>query len=80
MLKVGRLLRDANAKVVVTEATRGDPATLICDGSEASAVLSFEALDLITDFGYAFKVAPVNSIGDEWHVHWRIKLKRSHHS
>jgi hypothetical protein len=61
----GRLLGDENAKVVVTEATRGDAATLIYDGPEAPAVLSFEALDLTTDLNYAFKVmAPVNSIGD----------------
>jgi hypothetical protein len=58
------LLGDENAKVVVTEATRGDAATLIYDGPEAPAALTFEALDLTTDLNYAFKVAPVNSIGD----------------
>ena len=58
----GRLLGDA--KVVVTEATKGDPATLVYDGSEAPGRRTFEALDLTSDSGYAFKVAPVNAIGD----------------
>ena len=60
----GRLLGDSNAKMVVNEATKGDSAILVYDGSESPAALSFEALDLTPDIGYAFKVAPVNSIGD----------------
>eukprot|EP00804_Cyclotella_cryptica_P021433 CCRYP_005783-RA/>CCRYP_005783-RA protein AED:0.00 eAED:0.00 QI:831/1/1/1/1/1/3/2372/6166 len=60
----GRLMGDPSAKVEVAEATKGDPADLIYDGSETPSVLSFEASDLVTDLGYAFKVAPVNSIGD----------------
>ena len=55
---------DANAKVVVSEVIRGDPATLIYDGSEAPAILTFDALDLTTDIGYVFKLAPVDAIGD----------------
>ena len=58
----GRLSNDA--KVVVTEVTKGDPATLIYDGSESPGRRTFEALDLTSDSGYAFKVAPVNAIGD----------------
>lgn len=58
----GRLSNDA--KAVVTEMTKGDPATLIYDGSEVPGQRTFEALDLTPDSGYAFKVAPVNAVGD----------------
>ncbi|KAL7532002.1 hypothetical protein ACHAXR_005653, partial [Thalassiosira sp. AJA248-18] len=58
----GRLLGDA--KVVVMEMTKGDPATLVYDGSENPGQRTFEALDLTPDSGYAFKVAPVNAVGD----------------
>ena len=60
----GRLLGDVNAKMIVNEATKGDSANLVYDGSDSPATLSFEALNLIPDIGYAFKVAPINSIGD----------------
>eukprot|EP00970_Alexandrium_tamarense_P002964 scaffold427_cov103-Alexandrium_tamarense.AAC.19 len=61
----GRLLsEDANAKVLVTEVVKGDSATLVYDGSEAPATLTFEALDLTPDVGYAFRVAPINSVGE----------------
>ena len=57
----GRL--SSNAKVFITEMTKGDPATLIYDGSETPGQRTFKALDLTPDSGYAFKVAPVNAIG-----------------
>jgi len=59
----GRLLND-NAKVVATEVVKGDAATLIYDGSETPGRRTLEALDLTSDSGYAFKVAPINAIGD----------------
>lgn len=58
----GRLSNDA--RVVVTEMTKGDPAILVYDGSETPGQRTFEALDLTPDSGYAFKVAPVNTVGD----------------
>ncbi|KAL9189871.1 hypothetical protein ACHAXT_009546 [Thalassiosira profunda] len=51
------------AKVVVAEATKGDPATLVYE-SDSPGIRTFEALNLTPDTGYAFKVAPVNAIGD----------------
>ena len=60
----GRLLGDPDARVVVTEAVKGDIAMLLYDGSENPGRRKFEALNLVPDLGYAFKVAPVNAIGD----------------
>lgn len=51
-------------RIVVSEATKGDAATLVYDGSDIPGQRSFEALDLTPDTGYAFKVAPVNAVGD----------------
>ena len=51
-------------KIAVTEATKGDAATLVYDGSDIPGQRTFEALDLTPDTGYAFKVAPVNAVGD----------------
>ncbi|KAL3774885.1 hypothetical protein ACHAW5_007303 [Stephanodiscus triporus] len=61
-ITLGRLSH--GAKVVVTEAVKGDFATLVYDGSEIPGQRTFEALDLTPDTGYAFKVAPVNAVGD----------------
>ncbi len=60
---LGRL--SISAKVVVTEATKGDSATHVYNGSEIPGQpgqQTFEALDLMPDTGYAFKVAPVNAV------------------
>ena len=58
----GRLQNDAT--VVITEAVKGDHATLLYDGSENPGRRKFEAMNLTTDQGYAFKVAPINAVGD----------------
>jgi hypothetical protein len=61
----GRLLGgNASAKVVITEVVKGDHATLVYDGSDNPGKRSVEALNLTPDSGYAFKVAPVNAVGD----------------
>ena len=60
----GRLMGDSAARVVITEAAKGDLATLVYDGSENPGRRKFEALNLASDLGYAFKVAPVNAVGD----------------
>ena len=60
----GRLIGDSAARVVITEVVKGDLATLLYDGSENPGRRKFEALNLASDLGYAFKVAPVNAVGD----------------
>ncbi len=58
----GRL--SSGTKIVTMETTKGDIATLIYDGSETPGQRTFEVNDLAPNSGYAFKVAPVNAVGD----------------
>lgn len=52
------------AKIAATEITKGDFATFVYDGSEIPGLRTFEVTGLAPNAGYAFKVAPVNAVGD----------------
>ena len=58
----GRLSQ--GTKMIATEVTKGDIATLIYDGSETPGQRTYEVRDIAPNSGYSFKVAPVNSVGD----------------
>ena len=58
----GRL--SGNAKIVARESVKGDAASIVYDGSQNPGRLHFEVLDLTPNTGYAFKVAPVNAVGE----------------
>eukprot|EP00957_Ditylum_brightwellii_P123462 9413241-Ditylum_brightwellii.AAC.1 len=60
----GRLTGALDAKISVLERTKGDHATLIYDGSQDPSLRKFTLTNLIADARYAFKVAPVNAVGD----------------
>jgi len=60
----GRITGFADISVSVEEVAKGTAAKLLFDGSDQPDNCIFTATELTTDAGYAFKVAPVNAIGD----------------
>ncbi len=60
----GRITGFAHISVSVEEVAKGTAAKLLFDGSDQPDNCIFTATELTTDAGYAFKVAPVNAIGD----------------
>lgn len=58
----GRL--SGNAKIVARESIKGDAASIVYDGSQNPGRRHVEVVDLTPNTGYAFKVAPVNAVGE----------------
>jgi len=61
----GRITGFAHISVSVEEVAKGTATRLLFDGSDKPDNCIFTATELTTDAGYAFKVAPVNAIGDD---------------
>ena len=61
----GRLVtpNGASAKIIVEEHVKGDAATLVYDGTDQPSVRTFTASNLFPDARYAYKVAPINAVG-----------------
>lgn len=60
----GRLTGLQKPKAVVTEFVKGNTATLVYDGTGKPDVKTFTINSLTPDELYAFKVAPLNAVGD----------------
>jgi len=54
----------SHVSIAVTQAKAGSDSVLVYDGTGVSDVRTATVSNLISDMTYAFKVAPINSIGD----------------
>lgn len=61
----GRLMtpNGASAKIIVEEHVKGDAASLVYDGTDQPSVRSFAVSNLFPGARYAYKVAPINAVG-----------------
>ena len=62
--KSGRLVGSEQIRVIATEHISGDPAVLVYDGAGSPSTRRFVVMGLVPGAKYAFKVAPMNAVGD----------------